>query len=120
MQYEELDWSVWLPTVLAKYGEHNVPDAQAASCGQYAKYDGSAQLCSKQNEEQAALHGLCYTETEGTGTKRLLETLATVGGRQGEGGQADEQDRRVKMRKLYDPGNVQPLDDYDIEDWGLE
>jgi len=119
-QYAKHDGSAWLPTTPAKYGEQNAPDAQAASCGQYAKYDGSAQLCSKQNEEQAALHGLCYTETEGTGTKRLLETLATVGGRQGEGGQADEQDRRVKMRKLYDPGNVQPLDDYDIEDWGLE
>jgi len=119
-QYEGLDCSAWLPTVLAKYGEHNVPNPQAASCVQYAKYNGSAQLCYKQNEEQAAFRGLCYTENEDAGTKRLIETLATVGGRQGEGGQAGEQHRKVKMRKLYDPGNVQQEEDYDAEDWELE
>lgn len=127
VQYTNHDGNAWLSTFLAQYGQHNAPDAQAAFCGQYAKQDGSTQLSSKvmgnwqqkENEAQAAFQGLCYTEREGTGTKRLIETLATVGGRQGDGGQAGEQDRSVKMRKLYDPGNVQPLDDYDIEDWGL-
>jgi hypothetical protein len=125
---ERHDCSSWLATLLAKYGQENVPDEQAARTGQYATHDGSAPLSSwvredaqhKENEEQAAFQGLCYTEKEGTWTKRLIKTLATVGGRQGDGGQADEQDRSVKKRKLYDPGNVQPLEDYDIEDWGLQ
>jgi hypothetical protein len=107
--------------------QHKVNKEQAAYTGQDAKHDGSAQLSSREtgdsqhkvNKEQAAYKGLCYTEKEGTGTKRLIETLATVGGKQGDGAQADEQDRSAKMRKLYDPGNVQPLDDYDVEDSGL-
>ena len=126
-QCERPDWSTWLATVLAKYGQENVPDEQAARTGQYATHDGSAQLSSwvredgqhKENEEQAALQGLCDTEKEGMGTKQLIETLATVRGRQGDERQADEQERSVKKCKLYDPDNVQPLDDYDIEDWEL-
>jgi hypothetical protein len=126
-QCERPDWNAWLATLLAKYGQENVPNEQAARTGEYATHDGSAQLSScvredgqhKENEEQAAFQGLPYTEKEGIWTKRLIKTLATVGGRQGDGGQADGQEISVKKRKLYDPDNVQPLDDYDIEDWGL-
>jgi hypothetical protein len=126
-QYEMPDWSAWLATLLAKYGQENEPDEQAACTGEYATHDGSGELSSrvredgqqKDNAEQAAFQGLCYKETQGIGTKRLIKTLAAVGCRQGDGGQADEQDRSVKKRKLYDPDNVQQLEDYDIDDWKL-
>ena len=95
-QYAKHDAGAWLQTLLTEHGQRSAHDEQAASGCLY------------------------YTDEQHKGTKRLIDTLATVGGSQGDGGRAGTSHKNVKMRKLYDPGNIQPLDDYDADDWAME
>ena len=127
-QYAKHDAGAWLQTLLTEHGQRNAHDEQAAFGGEYTEHDACAWLQTllteygqrSAHDEQAASGCLYYTDEQHKGTKRLIDTLATVGGSQGDGGSAGTSHKNVKMRKLYDPGNIQPLDDYDADDWAME
>ena len=120
-QWTKHDAGAWLPGLVQEDGQDNVGNEQAAYGGQCTKHDDSAWLqtlltedCKhKAKDDEVALGSLRYTQDVHNGVKRLIDTV-------GDGGKADEQHRSAKMRKLYDPGNIKPLDDYDVDDWGME
>lgn len=119
-QWTKHDAGAWLPGLVQEHGQDNVRNEHPASGGQWTKHDAGTWLQTLLTEDgkqkannEAALGSLRYTHNVHNRVKRLIDTV-------GDGGKADEQHRSAKMRKLYDPGNIEPLDDYDVDDWGME
>ena len=120
-QWTKHDASAWMPGLVQEHGQDNVRNEHPASGGQWTRHDASAWLQTlltedwkhEAKDDEAALGSLRYTQDVHNGVKRLIDTV-------GDGGKADEQHRSAKMRKLYDPGNIEALEDYDVDNWGME